>query len=246
MKKFINTQLGFTLTEVLITLGIIGVIAIFTIPSLRQGMEERATVTAVKKAYSTLSNAYKLAVQENGTPDTWGMSGWNSPQALDKLKPYLRVDKDCTDGSKGCFPAEVDYKILATSLGDLGVLDNSLNPKLKLADGMLILTYIYNPNCGDQYGSTSALQSVCGVYTVDINGYKNPNQQGKDVFTFWLTKEAIVPRGTAPDTAWNFNASCKDKDTGSGMGCAAWVIYNENMDYLHCNNLSWTGPTKCN
>ncbi len=27
--------------------------------------------------------------------------------------------------------------------------------------------------------------------------------------------------------------------------CAAWVIYNENLDYLHCNDLAWDGKTKC-
>ena len=24
-----------------------------------------------------------------------------------------------------------------------------------------------------------------------------------------------------------------------------WVIYNENRDYLKCNDLSWDGKTKC-
>ncbi len=27
----------------------------------------------------------------------------------------------------------------------------------------------------------------------------------------------------------------------NGYGCTAWVIYNENMDYLHCNDLNWDG-----
>lgn len=34
-------------------------------------------------------------------------------------------------------------------------------------------------------------------------------------------------------------------DKLNGYGCAAWVIYNENMDYLHCNDLSWDGKKKC-
>ena len=32
---------------------------------------------------------------------------------------------------------------------------------------------------------------------------------------------------------------------GNMYSCTAWVLYNENMDYLHCDDLSWTGKTKC-
>ena len=64
---------GFTLAEVLITLGIIGVVAALTIPTLVQKYDERATVVKVKQFYSDFSEAYKLAVIENGTIDTWGL-----------------------------------------------------------------------------------------------------------------------------------------------------------------------------
>jgi len=106
-KKF-----AFTLAEVLIVIGIIGVIATITIPPLVQKQQEQQTVVALKKAYSTLSNAYTLAVQENGTPENWGLGagGSISPTILNNLKPYLRVDKDCTDGSQGCWPTGVTYK----------------------------------------------------------------------------------------------------------------------------------------
>lgn len=29
------------------------------------------------------------------------------------------------------------------------------------------------------------------------------------------------------------------------FNCAAWVLYNENMDYLHCDDLSWGKKTRC-
>ena len=31
----------------------------------------------------------------------------------------------------------------------------------------------------------------------------------------------------------------------NGAGCAAWVLLNENLDYLHCADLSWNGKKKC-
>lgn len=245
-KKF-----GFTLAEVLITLGIIGVVCAFTIPTLMQNADERATVVALKKAYSTLSNAYKLAEQENGTPDTWGLTTSNGPTGeapmLNNLKQYLKVDKDCTDGSTGCFPSGVNYKRLATSLGTEGCYDNYLRPKLKLSDGTLVLVSVDSASCVSSVGpATPALQNVCGRYWIDINGYKNPNQMGKDVFGFWLTKYGIIPMGSAQETfGHSFTGVCKNKDTQYGYGCSAWVIYNENLDYLHCNYLDWGGKTKC-
>lgn len=51
---------GFTLAEVLITLGIIGVVAAITLPTLIQNNDEKATVTKLKKMYSNLQNAYAL------------------------------------------------------------------------------------------------------------------------------------------------------------------------------------------
>lgn len=61
---------AFTLAEVLITLGIIGVVAALTIPTLMQKADEQATVSALKKTYSTLTQAYNLAVNDNSSPDT--------------------------------------------------------------------------------------------------------------------------------------------------------------------------------
>ena len=64
---------AFTLAEVLITLGIIGVVAAMTMPVLIQKHREQVAVTKVKKFYSTFSQAYLMAVQENGTLDNWGL-----------------------------------------------------------------------------------------------------------------------------------------------------------------------------
>lgn len=57
---------GFTLAEVLITLVIIGIIAAMTIPSLINKTNEQETVSALKKTYSSLSQAYQKIFAENG------------------------------------------------------------------------------------------------------------------------------------------------------------------------------------
>ena len=69
------------------------------------------------------------------------------------------------------------------------------------------------------------------------------------MFAFKLTRVGIYPHG-GPDEVSNihkFPQACDRNSTGrnSGYACAAWVIYNENMDYLHCDDLSWGGKHKC-
>lgn len=60
---------AFTLAEVLITLGVIGVVAALTLPSLIQKSTEKETVVALKKFYSESSQAFSLAVEKDGEPN---------------------------------------------------------------------------------------------------------------------------------------------------------------------------------
>lgn len=245
-KKFVPYKKAFTLAEVLITLGIIGVVAALTIPILSQNANERATVSQLKEVYSILSQAYKLAEKDNGTPDTWGMTVGNSPQVLSMLVPYLKVAQDCTDSSPGCFPSGVMYIYLAASKGNAGGYSSDNYPKIKLANGTIVMGRVASTTCSIVTGTSLALSNMCARYWVDVNGEKGPNQWGKDTFAFYLTKYGIVPYGSQQDSAYMFWNTCSDKDTVDGTGCAGWVIYNENMDYLHCNTLGWGVKTTCN
>lgn len=60
---------AFTLAEVLITLGIIGVVAAMTIPTLLAKYQEKQTVTKLKQTYSILSQAIRSVQEDVGTPD---------------------------------------------------------------------------------------------------------------------------------------------------------------------------------
>lgn len=235
-----KNYLGFTLAEVLITLGIIGVVAAITIPAVLQNSQDQQTVSALKKANSTLSQAFTRAVQENGTPDNWNMwdDGEGSLPALQKLVPYLNIMKNCSDLSSGC-PATDIYKWLWR--GD----DQSFIDMLQLSDGTIIYATITNGACDDVLGSSKALQDVCGYYLVDVNGFKKPNQWGKDLFKLWLTKDGIVLTGTQQESTLTFAYDCNPSNA-YGSSCAAWVIYNENLDYLKCHDLDWDTKTKCN
>ena len=85
--NFTNNIFGkknaFTLAEVLITLGIIGVVAALTIPTLMSSIQNRQLEVGLKNAYSTLTQALKMYEQDNGYPLTSSNVGQN------QLKPIL-------------------------------------------------------------------------------------------------------------------------------------------------------------
>lgn len=214
---------AFTLAEVLITLGVIGVVAAMTMPTLIQNNQEKVTVTRLKKVYSVLSQAYISASSENINIQEWGLGeefSKDGAQAIaDKMLPYLKISKNC-GFETGCFPKNGIYKYFSGE-GWYTIDSSSRAYRFILADGTLVAI--------ESYGTQ-------GKIFVDINGFKGPNQDGKDLFSFWLKTEGVVPFGTS-------NGS---PVFGTRESFTAWVIFNENMDYLRCpDKLGWDKAKSC-
>ena len=233
---------AFTLAEVLITLGIIGIVAAMTMPAIIQKNTEKTTVARLKKVYSTLSQAYLGVLSRDGSPDEWNLPYYTEDDGgqyiLDKFKPWLKIIKDCGTREKGCYTE--------------GTNDTQGNTAAKaiLNDGICLSFKVWQNQCLSSFGNVQQVKNICGIIEVDINCLKNPNKQGHDIFRFFLTKDRIFPYGTALQDSGDLDnpsrlsfAYCA-KYKG-GMGCTAWVLYNENMDYLRCSDLSWDGKKHC-
>ena len=96
-----KVKFGFTLAEVLITLGIIGVVAAMTIPTLIANYQKKQTVVKLQKAISVMNQAYRLAYDDVGevTPDearAIGAQGYFNRY----WAPYLKTSSFCT--KEGC------------------------------------------------------------------------------------------------------------------------------------------------
>ena len=74
---------GFTLTEVLITLGIIGVIAALTIPALDQSGQNEANAAKLSVVVSTLENALTTMIAREGAPNLYGTKAWGVVQGAE-------------------------------------------------------------------------------------------------------------------------------------------------------------------
>jgi prepilin-type N-terminal cleavage/methylation domain-containing protein len=243
---------GFTLAEVLITLGIIGVVAALTIPGLVASYQEKVTVTKLKKLYTTLSQAYEMARIEYGDPAQWcaGVSTLRECSLIfgEHLTGYLKTTKYCGI-APGCFSPGMIKNLDGLSHLDLDnyQVDSPYSQaKFILSDGTPTRIVDRSFDCSAVYGATEMLSSVCVTIDFDINGFGPPNQFGKDIFGFGVTREGVIPLGTKEHDIGDLEGFSGCNTSGFGWACTAWVIYNENMDYLRCDDLSWEGKTKCN
>lgn len=106
MKKFI----AFTLAEVLITLGVIGVVAAMTMPTLIQNHRKHEVVTKLKKVYSTVNQAIKLSEVEYGSVYDWAGTKHELTNVDDSVEwfnkyigKHLEIIKIQKDYENNCF-----------------------------------------------------------------------------------------------------------------------------------------------
>lgn len=85
---FLN--IAYTLAELLIVIGIIGLIADMTIPSLMTNYEKSLTEIQLKKFFSTIANAQKMAEAENGPIENWYKDWQPAAVVFENIKPYLK------------------------------------------------------------------------------------------------------------------------------------------------------------
>ena len=221
----LKKRAAFTLAEVLITLGIIGIVAAMTLPSVVSKYQEKAWLTAFKKTYSVLTQAYLRASQDYGTANTW-CAEKNTDCAktyFDILSPYLNIGQVWGFERPNIF-YKVSYRDLdGRGMGPVNAFTTS-HYKFALSDGTII-------------GISHNGELNSPLLQVDTNGFRGPNQLGKDFFYFSLIRRDDSPVVGGYSLWWlNYGVYCRTEKVSGwwrGGGCSLWVIATCNMDYLH-------------
>lgn len=212
---------GFTLAEVLITLGIIGVVAALTIPALMQNIQDAQFKSAWKKEFSQLNQTVNLYLQDNIT--LFGVGNY-----ANALQSYYKITQYCNSHAsvQGCWvPSGANFYLKqAWGFARAGIPDNSANPDLGvsqglvLADGTMVSTFApWNATC-------NTAGSVCGWIIVDVNGSKTPNTVGRDVFGVWVMRDRIIPIGNVAIDSYNGCGNGDNAGGDSGWGCSAQYL----------------------
>lgn len=206
---------GFTLAEVLITLGIIGIVAAMTLPALLQKYQDKSDYTHLKKIYSQLLQATMSIEQEYGSISEWNLSSDSQDDSImimNRYKKYFKEIKTCEEEQSACFP-KVTYK---TTKGTDYASWHSMPARASflLPDGALIM-----------FNSQGFPDTAFQIY-VDLNGWRKPNQLGNDFFYFYYFKKpkAVRPGGWAAsdeDRTANFQTGCLNNN---GYYCTNWLL----------------------
>ena len=206
---------GFTLAEVLITLGIIGVVAALTIPGLITTYKAHQLRSQFLKSYSTIQQAFKQMEADDVSldPRTYGRHEFYRTFAN-----YVKVALDCganEDGMKrvpSCLAwgsaNDKTYKTLnGSSNFDITYLDDG---QIVLMDGTNLL-----------FENTSGTDQI--YISVDINGFSNkPNRAGYDLFTFQFLDGELLTMGDKNTSFQNANIYCNPlgQNILNGISCA--------------------------
>ena len=189
-EKIMTKRFGFTLAEVLITLGIIGVVAAMTMPTLMNQTNGAQYKAAYKKALSAISQAVTLnvALDDVSFAETEAASATTAnadkkTNTADILRTRMNVVKsDATAGYT--FPGTVSAKVCVDGNGavktcgeDETPTAHDVTPDLYLFfnDGSMFAFNKADTGCTNVASQSGGTDKPCyGV--IDVNGAKGPNK----------------------------------------------------------------------
>ena len=232
---------GFTLAEVLITLGIIGVVAAITMPPLITNVTEKVNSERQTNIAQKLTQAMEQ-MRANGSLNT----KYASTEAfVDELQKYIKIAKRCdSDHISECWPTDKvtdgngnEFEVSKAKTGkNLSLETTTNNVGLVLADGATLILN-YDPTArtwdvGDRIKTTKYTSEVTGAidFVMDVNGGKGPNKEGSryDIRPFKIAR---------------FTKGCAGIEI-DGIGCVFQILSNEpetdpSKSYFLANGREW-------
>lgn len=212
------TQKAFTLAEVLITLGIIGVVASITIPILMNNVQEKQFKEAAKKAFSVSAQAVQQMKADNGGTLTGYIGNYKSFKPV--FMQYLKVAQDCNWS---------DCVIRTTTSTKYKSLSGNPADTTYGGEGQFVTT-------DGMFFNIANFTAQPIIIIVDVNGYgKGPNIYGRDTFAFNLANDQLLPLGSTGTFNENgtTNAWCNKNthDARQGLGCMALIMQGTDYSY---------------
>ncbi len=115
-----NRRLAFTLAEVLITLGVIGIVAAMTLPAVINNSRNKQLEAGLKRSYSLISQALDMYQAETGERI---MLSSSKLQLKSKLIKYFKIARDCGEGAETS--AEAIKKTCIPNYVNIGTTENN-------------------------------------------------------------------------------------------------------------------------
>ncbi len=234
---------GFTLAEILITLGIIGVVAALTAPALVQNAGNAKVGPTLTKVISTLENAHEQMLNDEGATKLDSITkggGWSETREnyYIKLSKYIQGSSYDNDFAVKFEPATTSYNNTKCETGDYDF--NNFDHRVPFYFSDTITLFAYKTDYADSKSKYKAKGSFRGEYMnlyVDINGPTvKPNVIGRDIFYFKIDNGGkVIPMG-GKTSKWLLDESfyytsdgdyaCNEDNVTIGLGCAGSIFDN--------------------
>lgn len=191
---------GFTLSEVLITMGILGVIAALVTPALNLNFQRKIFVSELQTAYNEIANAVEHVIQTEGVERFSETSIFSNRAGIHNEKVFLlnnfnTLKSSCHNDGVRCIP-------------------NSYKNLNKKNIGMPIpLSSVY---CIQTKKGAAICMGGYEIY-VDVNAEKNPNIYGRDLFYMQIDDNGRVYSPYSSSYCSGTN----------GMGCLTKIIEDD-------------------
>lgn len=237
---------GYTLAEMLVTIGIIGIVAAMVLPGLIVGSKKVTDISAVARGVELVQNGMKniLTTAQNNNKDGDGITTLSVIQLKDILGDDIEnADTYITDGDllfsvtksfmgtedyDNDYLAEVTDYSEETSANDIYDSFNNF-PAYKFAKNNIVV--IFEPIGDNTINENTADDDVIARVFIDANGAEKPNQFGQDIFLFGLTNNGtLVPAGSQAynknifDEELDLYTDACDENIGNGLSCAARIM----------------------
>lgn len=219
MKTIKQKQLAFSLAETLITLGIIGVVSAMTLPVLMTKITDSRNSSMMRQDYSILQQMMLMANDAGAIGsivignNAQEMKSWFDTYFL----PHIKITNVCYN-KWGCWNKDVK------TINGSKYQGNSIC-------GVQTISFILNNGsyvCMDDFGDSRfgvKLEGTSIGLLVDVNGDKQPNVIGKDIFAFVFKGDKLVPGGSdMSEEEIDKNCSLTGSGAYAGTYCTAKAL----------------------
>ena len=184
---------AFTLTETLITLSIIGVVSVLTLPNLVNNYKKSVYIGKLQRTYNIIANAVSQYMVDKDIGSLYD-SELNTQNGIrDFAKTYFKTNSGCYNNTtcyrdylgsrykEGPWALDENFSVMELIEEDMRVKPVSC---IKLNIGSSVC---FCKNVKGDDGESSTLSFI-----VDINGKENPNVTGRDLFRINIDQDANV------------------------------------------------------
>ncbi len=218
LKHHSPRRIAFTLAEVLITLGIIGVVAAMTLPALIQNYQDKELISRTKKVFAEINNVISLAQKDLGVigDNSFLFNETDSDYVVAKnLAKYFNGAIVCENSAQnGCskYYYDIKYSSIVLDENNSATTTSGQGAKIILPSGAILRIESIKTGCApieittpatNEYGQPiknpdgstvmkTFTRTNCAFIYFDVNGTKRPNQFGRDNFVATVYRNKVT------------------------------------------------------